>query len=156
MLSAFGLIHSTASADTEEKKQSRQQGIKLINEYGAFSFLKNTIPNLYSANFKKNHPEIIDEVINQSRSFSKDALIQYYSAMMNRTDKSKVLEESSVPVLFVIGKEDVAAPLDIVIHQVHLPKISHIHILDNVAHTSMLEAPVELVKIIEEFILHEH
>jgi pimeloyl-ACP methyl ester carboxylesterase len=156
MLSGFGLIHSSASADSAEKKNSRKQGIQMIEEYGAYPFLKNTIPNLFSRSFKASNSVAVDELIDSSRHFSKEALIQYYTAMMNRNEKTDVLEKAGVPVLFVIGREDTAAPLDVVIHQVHLPKISHIHIFDNVAHTSMLEAPDDLNKVLQEFVSVEY
>ncbi|HEX8333415.1 MAG TPA: alpha/beta hydrolase [Segetibacter sp.] len=155
MLTGFGLIHSSASADNEEKKKNRAQGIKLINEYGAFPFLKNTIPNLFGQAFKKNNPGAVEELVEQSRQFSKEALIQYYTAMMNRPGRIQVLENASVPILFVLGNEDVAAPLKIVLNQVHLPSISHIHILDNVGHMGMLEAPDQLNNFMLEFVSAE-
>lgn len=151
-LSAYGLIHSNASADNEEKIKTRKQGIKLINEYGAYPFIKNTVPNLFSNVFKKSNSNVIEELIERGRQFSKEALIQYYAAMINRPDRCNVLKEASVPVLFIIGTDDVAAPLDIVINQVHLPFYSHIHIMNNVGHMSMLESPEQLNKFLLSFI----
>jgi pimeloyl-ACP methyl ester carboxylesterase len=72
--------------------------------------------------------------------------------MMNRPAKLNVLETSSVPVLFILGTEDVAAPIDMVLNQVHLPAVSRIHILNNVGHMGMLEAPVEVTGFLAEFI----
>ena len=48
----FGLFHSTAYADNEEKKAIRRKGIDFIKEHGAFEFLKNTTPNLFSPDYK--------------------------------------------------------------------------------------------------------
>jgi pimeloyl-ACP methyl ester carboxylesterase len=59
LLKAFGFVHSTAFADNDEKKQSRLKGIEMIEAYGGYSFLKTTIPNLFSQKFKKEHPEEI-------------------------------------------------------------------------------------------------
>lgn len=140
LLKGFGLIHSSAAPDNEEKKTARLQAIKMMEEYGPFAFLKNTIPNLFAGDFKRSNSKQIELLIEQSRQFSKQALPQYYTAMMNRPDRAKVLENALVPVLFILGKQDVAAPLEVVINQVHLPNISHIHILENVAHMGMLEA----------------
>ena len=44
-LTAFGLFHSSAYADSKEKITTRQKGIEFINEHGAFAFLK-TLPAL--------------------------------------------------------------------------------------------------------------
>ena len=151
-LQAFGFVHSTAFADTEEKKSSRKKGIKMMEEYGVFPFLKNTTPNLFSENYKKQHSERVSELIEQGKNFSKEALIQYYTAMMNRPDRTEVLAKSDVPVLFIIGSEDKAAPLDDLLKQVSLPKISHIHIIKGVGHMSMLEEAEQLNNYLLEFI----
>jgi pimeloyl-ACP methyl ester carboxylesterase len=145
LLTAFGLIHSTAFADSEEKKKNREKGIALIDQYGPHSFLKNTIPNLFSNRFKQLHPERVNELIEAGIMFTKEALQQYYRAMMLRPDRTHVLLSNRLPVLFVIGTEDVAAPLEDMIKQASLPNISYIHVLQDTGHMGMWEAP-ELVK----------
>jgi pimeloyl-ACP methyl ester carboxylesterase len=143
LLTAFGLIHSTAFADSEEKKKTREKSIAIIEEYGAMPFLKNTIPNLFGAKFKSAHPEKIDALIEAGNAFSKEALQQYTRAMMLRPDRTHVLS-NRLPVIFVIGTEDVAAPLDDVIKQASLPNISYIHVLQDTGHMGMWEAPEKL------------
>jgi pimeloyl-ACP methyl ester carboxylesterase len=149
---SFGLVHSTAFGDSEEKKSTRKKGIELMKEYGVLPFIKNTTPNLFSATFKKNSADSIDALIKQQEKFTTAALVQYYTVMMNRRDYTVILEKSEVPVLFVIGSEDVAAPLPDLLQHVHLPKIAHIHILENVGHMSMLEAPHKLNNYLLKFI----
>ncbi|MEJ7682263.1 MAG: alpha/beta hydrolase [Segetibacter sp.] len=153
-LQAFGLVHSSAFADNEEKISSRKKGIKMMEEYGVLPFLKNTTPNLFSENYKKQHPERVSDLIEQGKNFSKDALIQYYEAMMNRSDRTEVLRKSNMPVLFIIGFEDKAAPLADLLHQVHLPKVSYIHIVEGCGHMSMWEKTDELNNYLLEFIKH--
>ena len=151
-LAAFGFVHSTAFADSDDKKNTRRKAISLIEEYGVYPFLKNTTPNLFSSSFKKEHGEKISELIEQGKKFSKEALIQYYNAMLNRPDRTYVLKESKIPVLFVIGTEDTAAPLDDLLKQVHLPSISFIHIIENAGHMSMWEKTEELNSHLLDFI----
>jgi pimeloyl-ACP methyl ester carboxylesterase len=62
-LNCFGLFHSTAYADTEEKKQVRKKGIDFIRKNGAFEFLKTATPNLYSPSTKEKNPAVIEEHI---------------------------------------------------------------------------------------------
>ena len=153
LLKSFGLIHSTAFADNEEKKESRRKGIELIEAYGAYAFLKNTIPNLFSVKFKKEHPDKIEALIERGKSFSKRSLRQYYTAMMERPDRTDVLRNSEVPVLFVIGTEDVAAPAKDVLQQTHLPKIAYIHVLENTGHMGMWEDAEKVNDAILNFII---
>jgi pimeloyl-ACP methyl ester carboxylesterase len=151
-LTAFGFVHSTAFADNEDKKNTRRKAIKLIEEYGVYAFLKNSTPNLFSEKYKKEHPERVSDLTEQGKKFSKEALIQYYSAMISRPDRTRVLEKSDVPVLFIIGTEDVAAPLEDLLKQVNLPKVSYINILNDVGHMSMWEKPLELNQHLLQFI----
>jgi pimeloyl-ACP methyl ester carboxylesterase len=151
-LTAFGFIHSTAFADSEEKKANRQKGIEFIETHGAYSFLKTSIPNLFSPISKEAFPDEIASLIEQGRHFTGEALQQYYRAMINRADKTQLLKNTPLPVLFIIGKDDVAAPLKDVEQQMHLPACSYIHILENVGHMSMLEAPDILNALLLQFI----
>ncbi len=151
-LQAFGFVHSTAFADNEDKKETRKKGIKMMEEYGVYPFLKNTTPNLFSDQYKKQHPEKVSELIEQGKNFTKEALIQYYTAMMNRADRTEVLKRSEVPVLFIIGAEDKAAPLEDLLQQVHLPKISYVHIINGVGHMGMWEEAQQVNNFLLEFI----
>jgi pimeloyl-ACP methyl ester carboxylesterase len=148
----YGLIHSTAFADTEEKKSTRKKGIEVIKQYGAPAFLKSTIPNLFSGKFKKQHPEEVADLIDAGNQFSAEALIQYYTAMMNRPDRTEVLRTNSIPVLFIIGTEDVAAPLADLEQQIKLPAVAEVHIMDDVGHMSMMEACDDLNTYMLEFV----
>jgi pimeloyl-ACP methyl ester carboxylesterase len=151
-LNAFGLIHSTAFADSEEKKQNRKRGIEMIEQYGSYPFLKNTIPNLFGKRFKETHPEKVEQLIDAGKAFSKAALQQYYAAMMNRNDRNAVIKGSSTPVLFIMGTEDVAAPLNDVLTQTKLANCSYIHVLQGVGHMGMWEATKQLNEYLLQFI----
>src|SRR5687768_14314526 len=47
-LRAFGLFHSSAFADNEEKKATRRKGIEFIQKHGSKAFLETVIPNLFA------------------------------------------------------------------------------------------------------------
>src|SRR5882724_8297216 len=100
-LSAFGLFHSTAYADNEEKKAVRRKGIELIRKHGAFEFLKTTTANLFSPNSQKKMPDLIEKFISRLNDFSSGPLIACYEAMMQRPDRTAILKKTTIPVLFV-------------------------------------------------------
>lgn len=152
-LDAFGLFHSSGYADSEEKKTVRKKGIAFIQEHGAFEFLRTTIPNLFSQQTKDERPELIDKLISSLNNFSADALVSYYEAMMNRPDRTGMLQKALVPVLFIMGKYDNAVPLKDSLEQCHLPEKSYIHILHQSGHMGMLEETEKSNRILEEFLL---
>ncbi|MDB5206909.1 MAG: alpha/beta hydrolase [Flavisolibacter sp.] len=152
LLNGFGLFHSTAFADSEEKKETRRNGINFIQKHSGPGFLKTTIPNLYAPATKEDRPHLIEEQMAGVNNFSGEALVSYYKAMMNRPDRTQVLRNSKVPVLFVMGRHDAAVPLEDGLKQCHLPQLSYIHILENSGHNGMIEEAAESNKILSDFI----
>jgi pimeloyl-ACP methyl ester carboxylesterase len=150
MLYSFGLVHSTALPDSEAKKETRKKAIEFINENGSKAFLKTTIPTLFFDKIKNKNS--IDKLINESDSFLPETLVNYYNAMINRADNSAVLKNSPVPVLFIIGKADLAVPFADVMPQTYLPNVSYIKILENAAHMGMQEASEEVNTILANFL----
>ena len=138
-LQRMGLFHSTAFADDEQKVNIRKKAKEFVRSNGAHAFLKTTIPNLFGTTFKEQHPEVIENMVKQSASFSSEAIIQYYSAMIGRPDRTSMLRELKIPILYLIGEEDNAIPLQQSLKQCHLPGIACIHILPGVGHMGMLE-----------------
>lgn len=151
-LKAFGLIHSTAKADSEEKKEMRKKGIENIQENGAEPFIRNAITNLFSKKFKTEHSDIITKLIEDNKHISAQALQQYYLIMMRRPERTEVLKQAKVPVLFILGKEDTTVPLEDGLQQAALPSVSYIHIIENAAHMSMIEAANEVNTYLLQFI----
>ena len=151
-LNGLGLFHSTAYADSEEKRQTRQKGIDFIGEHGAFEFLKTSTPNLFSAKTKDERSELIDEQLASLHNFSADALVLYSRAMMQRPDRRDVLSKATVPVLFIMGEHDSAVPVKDVLEQSHLPEIAYIHTLRLSGHMGMLEEQDKSNRILERYL----
>ena len=151
-VSAFGLFHSSAFVDGEEKKATRRKGIEFINKRGAIEFLKTTIPNLFSPPTKDKKPELIKEQLSYLDNFSATALVSNYDAMMKRPDRTEILRKATLPVLFIMGKYDAAVPVEDGLKQCYLPEKSYIHILQNSGHMGMLEEPEKSNQILEKFL----
>ena len=152
LLRGFGLIHSTSFPDSEAKKENRRRAIDLMEEYGGYPFMKNSIPNLFTAAFKQNEHEQVDALIEKVNDFETKALQCYYRAMINRPDRTFVLKESKVPVLIIAGEHDIVIPINDVLVQAHQPDTCCIHILKEAAHMGMWEDIPGMNKGIKGFI----
>jgi pimeloyl-ACP methyl ester carboxylesterase len=139
LLSSIALVHSSAFADSEEKKANRSKSIEFVKKNGAFEFLKAVITDLFSETWATNNQQAIDAQIEKSKGFTDEAIMAYYQAMINRPDRTAVLKNFNKPILFIIGQNDKAVPFEQSIQQCYLPDQSHIHILRNTAHMGMLE-----------------
>ena len=151
-LTAFGLFHSTAYPDNEEKKAVRRKSIDFIRKNGSDLFIRQSTPALFGQYTHQHHPELIDAMIDRYINFSPDTLIAWYQAMITRPDRTAVLREFYSPVLFIIGEEDTIVPLQSSLEQSHLPAVSHIHLVKNTGHEGMHEAPETCIDIIKDFI----
>jgi len=152
LLRGFGLIHSTAYADSEEKKVNRQRGIELMEKYSGYDFLKTSIPNLFTADFKNEHPKQIEAYIERTKKFDTKTLQCYYRSMIARSDRIDVLRNTKKPVLIVAGEQDIVVPINDSLAQASLPSVCMIHIIKEAAHSSMFEASEKLNFAINEFI----
>lgn len=151
-LKGLGLFHSTAYADSEEKKATRRKGIAFIHEHGAQAFLETTSANLFAPLTKDEKPEIIDEFLSAADNFSADALVSYYESMIARPDRSALLGKVSYPVLIVMGKFDQAVPVKDTLQLCKLPKKAYIHTLTQSGHMGMLEEPQRSHSLLQEFL----
>lgn len=151
-LQGLGLFHSSAFADTEEKKQGRLRSIKLMEQYGAAAFLRQMMPNLVAASFRKQRKEELQHLIKERLHSPVATLKAYYLAMVKRPDRTEVLKQTKAPVLFVIGKEDTSASPKNLLQQVSLPSVSSVYLFDKVGHLGMLETPEASLKMLTGFI----
>ncbi len=138
-MNGIGLFHSSAYPDTEEKKEARRKSISIIREYGSAPFIEQSTPNLFSEFSKKNRKAVIDELIVRYSGFDPLALISYYEAMIARPERTGILKSTVNPIMFIIGEEDKAVPLQHSLEQCHVPFCSFIYISKDTAHMGMIE-----------------
>jgi len=150
-LAGFGLFHSTAFADTEEKKESRNKTIEFIEKYGVNVFAESFVPPLFSLKSKEKFKHEISELIKMATTSSLEGVVETTKAMRDRIDRTYVLRQSAVPVLFIAGKLDGAVPIEKTMEQCSLPKQSIVYIIDGVGHMGMVEANVQTTKMIKTF-----
>lgn len=151
-LKAFGFFHSTATADSEEKRSARRKSIDFIRQHGPAPFIRQSTPNLFAAETRDQRPSLVEDTIRKYSGFSPESLIYYYEAMIRRPDRVRVLREFTGPVLFIMGAADPVVPYEQALKQCHEPMISVIHTLPHSGHMGMLEEPGRGGELLESFI----
>jgi pimeloyl-ACP methyl ester carboxylesterase len=150
-MAALSLLHSTAYADSAERIQKRKQAIEFIEREGAAAFLRISLPGLFAPTFREQGKAAIDALLTSMKQVSGSTLIQYYRAMMQRPDRSKLLKAATYPVMFIIGKEDEIVKASDTLLLANITANAYIHVLDNVGHMSMLEAPESFASLLITF-----
>jgi pimeloyl-ACP methyl ester carboxylesterase len=149
LLKGFGLFHSTAYADTDFKKENRLKHIDFVKRNGVEPFVKTLIPSLFSANH--NYSNQIQQSLQMAKECSVEGVTNALSAMRERPERLEILQNSTVPVLFIAGKDDALIPIEKVAYQASLPAKSMFEVLENSGHMGMTEEPAKSIEMIEKF-----
>jgi pimeloyl-ACP methyl ester carboxylesterase len=151
-VSGIGLFHSTAFEDSIEKKANRNRIIKFIEKHGVAAFANSSIPPLFPASSRETYKEEIANLIRIASSSSQDAVIETVKAMRDRKERIDLLKKITIPVFFIIGKEDSSVSLEKSLAQCYIPTHHVVHILENTGHMGMIESKLETIAITREFI----
>lgn len=150
-LTGMGIFHSHALADTTEAKINRGRAIQVVKENHK-DFISSFIPDLFTPENREKLSKEIARLQEISRQISKESVIAALEGMRHRTDKLKLLANTTIPVLFIIGKQDPRTPMDKMMQQISLPKHAEVLILDGVAHMGYLEAFDKTLAFIDCFV----
>ncbi len=148
LFKAFGLVHSTAYADSEERKVSRNKVIEFVKSHGVETFVRSFIPQL----FHDQHNPHLAWTVELAISTPLETLISYTKAMRDRPDRSTVLKNFSGPVLLIAGKEDTVIPMATLSEQARSLKAPFFKLLDGVGHMGMLENEENTLQAIDKFL----
>lgn len=136
LLDGFGLLHSVATPDDEERKQKRVQAQKLIVEKGVAFYTRSFVPPMFKPGAP---PDLVDAFIQDAASFDGDGLISQLEAMKNRKDNTDVLKQTGLPVFFGVGKYDSLIPEDKMLAQALLCRQSYVAYLEESGHMGHVE-----------------
>jgi 2-succinyl-6-hydroxy-2,4-cyclohexadiene-1-carboxylate synthase len=151
-LKSFTLFFSTYFADDEEKKQTRTKGLRIIKE-NLKAFVNAGVPNL----FNPNEHDILESKIKLAKEIaytsSVDGVLASQKGMIERPDRSKVLESFEGKILILSGKHDSAVNSEKTIK--NLPDNTNIksYVLD-CGHNGHWEKPAVCAAIINTELLH--
>jgi pimeloyl-ACP methyl ester carboxylesterase len=151
-LAGFCLFHSTAFEDAPEKKENRNKTIEYVEKYGVDAFCNPFVPGLFFHKRRESLKPEIEETLVIARQTSLDSIVNTTKAMRDRKERIEVLENSTVPVAFIVGKDDTAVTFDKSLAQCHLPKQSQTLFLSETGHMGMFERPEECAKFLKGFI----
>jgi pimeloyl-ACP methyl ester carboxylesterase len=151
-LKSLTLFFSTYFADEEEKKEQRRKSFRIIKE--AFrTYVNAGIPNLFNENEKDILEGKIDLAKEIALSTKPDGVLAAVKGMMERTDKTSVMEKFEGKILVIAGKYDNAVKTDVMLK--NLPEKTNIksYLLD-CGHNGHWEKPAICAEIINTELLH--
>ncbi len=152
MVAGFGMFNSTAYADTEEKKRTRENVIAFVEKHGVEKYISSFVPPLFSPKKRESLQKEINELIAIGCSTPKESVIAYARAMQQRKDRLQALQHFKKPILYIAGEEDTSVTLEDSKKQVLALSNYEIHVLKESGHMGMYEKPEESMEVIRNFI----
>jgi pimeloyl-ACP methyl ester carboxylesterase len=150
-LAGLSMVHSSAGADTEEKKETRRKSVELIRKGGKEPFVRQMVPALFADEFRTGNPGAVQQQVTSGLEMKPGNMIAFYNAMMNRPDRIAILSKVDFPVQWIIGREDKIASPETVLPQSRLAIVNFVSVYNGCGHMSMLEKPDRLVKDLADF-----
>lgn len=149
-LNGFILLNSSSLPDSEEKKEQRLKAIETAQK-NLDTLIKMSIPTLFA---EKNR-EHLKEEMEFAKQLAKETPLEGVTAALKgmrvRADRSKILQDSEIPIGIIIGKYDQAInPTEL--KQI-IPDKSNIQVRElETAHMSHLEEPDLTLEFILDFL----
>jgi pimeloyl-ACP methyl ester carboxylesterase len=140
------LFHSSAFADSEEKKAERDKASATAKKRTS-QFINVFASNLFA---DKNDPNII-KLQQLTAGTTARGIVAALQGMKLRPSREIVLKFAPYPVLFIIGKKDNLVNWEKILPQTEIPPHKQVLLLENAAHMGFYEAPKETLRAIRSF-----
>jgi pimeloyl-ACP methyl ester carboxylesterase len=145
------LLHSTADADSQVKKDNRNRTIEVVRNNKAL-FLREFHLNLFhQPNRLRLQNEIHTIQEKATQVLSSETIIQTLKGLRDRPSHLKRLQKSNVALHYIIGKHDPILPAEELVNQTSLLNAT-VDILEETGHMGFLEEPEKCRKALEEFL----
>lgn len=151
LIKAFGLFHSTAYPDSEERKFSRNKVIEFVTNHGVAPFVESFIPPLF---FDQTNRHILP-IVRLAFQTNVETLIAYVKAMRDRPDRTNVLQQFEGAILFISGEKDTGITPDSIRKQASLASKVDFNLLHEIAHMGMFERESETLSLVHKFLARE-
>jgi len=150
-LKGLCLFHSTAMADTEERRRERNLAIEVARK-DKIAFVEGLIPRMFAPSSLERMRGYVERVLTIAKNNPLEGIVAALAGMRDRKDRQQVLERANYPILFILGKEDQLIPLERMFPQIVKPEHSEVLMLGGVGHMGFYEAKEKTLFAIERFV----
>lgn len=138
-LKGLCLFHSTAYADSEEKKADRLRAIDLVRSNKTV-YTKTSIRNLFATKNLKYLSDEISFATKIAKETTRRGIVAALHGMRDRPGRDIILGLVEYPIMMVIGEQDNVLPFEQLLEQSNLIKNKNILYLEHDGHFGFLES----------------
>lgn len=146
------LLHSTPEADAPERRAQRDREIALVEQGKKELLVSLNVGRSFAPQNRKRCEDVIDELGEQLMLTPSDALLATLKGMNARTDHSAWFAAAEIPRLMVFGRFDWYIPQEAALAMIEKYATAQHAWLDETGHMGFVEAPKQVVELLENFI----
>jgi pimeloyl-ACP methyl ester carboxylesterase len=104
------LCGTKAGADNAEARSNRLKAAEMVEREGPEQFIEATLPRLLGESTRRNRPDLVERARNMMRKMTVPGIAAVQRGMAERPDSIPTLATIDIPVLVIVGDQDVATP----------------------------------------------
>lgn len=140
-LKGLVLIHSQAAPDNMDKRRKREEHLAFLEKHGIGKYAAHLIPQLYTESFADENPGTIQEWVDRAAKYNQKSVSLALQCMRDRKDHRDILANLKCPVGIIAGGKDPLISREQIMEEAGLAANTSFHLLEEVGHMGMLEAP---------------
>jgi pimeloyl-ACP methyl ester carboxylesterase len=152
LLKAFCLLHSHPFADRPEQKKGRENEISLALSGRKHMFYPEKIRRLYASDNLDKMRTAVELSGKIASGINDAAIVAVLKGMMEREQLTAVIENSNIPLLWILGRHDNLIDAETMSSSVVLNRLSRLVILEKSGHMGFIEQEAETVSALRSFI----
>lgn len=150
-LKGLCLFHSSAYADSDDKKRDRTRSIRVVKA-NHHIYTTEVIKNLFATKNAKYLKSEISFAQKIAAKISKRSIIASLEGMKDRPNRDIILGMVHYPIMMVVGELDNVLPYQQLLEQSDLIKNKHLLYLEHDGHMGFLESPKQTHKALRKFL----
>jgi pimeloyl-ACP methyl ester carboxylesterase len=150
-VSGLCMFHSTAYADSEEKKKDRDRVIGLVKKEHKH-YVNESVTSLFAPENLEKIKTDVQKAKRIASVISKQSIINSLEGMKERKRRDMIFKFAEYPVLFIIGKKDSVINYETMYPQIGLCKYPSVLMLEDAGHMGFYEDAKTTMKELELFV----
>lgn len=149
---ALMLADTRAKPDAEEARRTREENAQRALAEGMEPIVDSMLPKLLSARTREGRPEVAARLREMMSGVNPVGAAAALRGMALRRDQTDLLPNMDVPVLVIVGSEDVITPPSESEAMHALVGGSRLQVIEGAGHVSNVERPEEFDRALAEFL----
>ncbi|HRT90783.1 MAG TPA: alpha/beta hydrolase [Bacteroidales bacterium] len=151
-LTGYCLFHSHPFADTREVKERRKNDITLVESGRKFMLVAESVRKMYANDNLEKFKTALEKSKSIAGSIRPEGITAVLKGMMERPSRLHLMENESIPFLWILGAKDNYIDSGSMKNRVKMPAGSELHILENSGHMGFIEEEEKSAAIIHSFV----